>query len=310
MVRRLPSLNGIRAFEAAARTGSFVAAAAELNVTPAAISRLVRLLELRLGVALFARHANRLTPTAAGLAYQTGLTRILDDTARLTGQVVAMAGAKVVTVGVGPTFAVRWLIPRLAELQRQAPEVEVRVVTGGQTVPYSDGWTCGIRLGDGNWPGLTATPLFPADLLPVAAPAIAARIADVADLARETLIHVAHAPEDWPRWLAAMGAAGARAGGPVFDYYGQAIQAALDGLGVAMGVRPYIDDDLAAGRLVAPFPRSVSKGMRWYLVHHAAREAEPGFAAFRHWLIAACAAPQRSGAGAVAASSASIGSQR
>jgi LysR family glycine cleavage system transcriptional activator len=308
-MRRLPSLNGIRAFEAAARTGSFVAAAAELNVTPAAISRLVRLLEQRLGIALFARHANRLTPTEAGLAYQTGLTRILDDTARLTEQVVAMAGAKVVTVGVGPTFAVRWLIPRLAGLQRQAPEIEVRVVTGGQTVPFSDGWTCGIRLGDGNWPGLQATPLFPADLLPVAAPAIAARIGDVAALARETLIRVAHAPEDWPRWLAAMGAAGVGAGGPVFPYYGQAIQAALDGLGVAMGVRPYIDDDLAAGRLVAPFPRSVSKGMRWYLVHHAAREAEPGFAAFRRWLIAACGDPQRSGAGAVAASSASIGSQ-
>lgn len=309
MLRRLPSLNGIRAFEAAARTGSFVAAAAELNVTPAAISRLVRLLELRLGIALFARHANRLVPTAAGLAYQTGLTRILDDTARLTEQVVAMAGAKVVTVGVGPTFAVRWLIPRLAELQRQAPEIEVRIVTGGQTVPFSDGWTCGIRLGDGDWPGLTATPLFSADLLPVAAPTIAARIGDVADLARETLIRVAHAPEDWPRWLTAIGAE-IHAGGPVFAYYGQAIQAALDGLGVAMGVRPYIDDDLAAGRLVAPFPRSVSKGMRWYLVHHAAREAEPGFLAFRDWLIAACAAPQRSGAGAVAASSASIGSQR
>lgn len=293
MVRHLPSLNGIRAFEAAARTGSFVAAAAELNVTPAAISRLVRLLELRLGVALFARHANRLTPTAAGLAYQAGLTRILDDAARLTEQVVAMAGAKVVTVGVGPTFAVRWLIPRLAELQRQAPEIEVRVVTGGQTVPFSDGWTCGIRLGDGNWPGLEATPLFPADLLPVVAPAIAARIGDVADLTRETLIRVAHAPEDWPRWLAAIGAAGVRAGGPVFPYYGQAIQAALDGLGVAMGVRPYIDDDLAAGRLVAPFPHPVSKEMRWYLVHHAAREAEPGFAAFRRWIITAATASQR-----------------
>ena len=130
------------------------------------------------------------------------------------------------------------------------------------------------------------------DLLPVAAPAIAARIGDVTALARETLIRVAHAPEDWPRWLAALGAEGLRAGGPVFDYYGQAIQAALDGLGVAMGVRPYIDDDLAAGRLVAPFPRSVSKGMRWYLVHHPAREAEPGFTAFRRWIITAATASE------------------
>jgi LysR family glycine cleavage system transcriptional activator len=308
--RRLPSLNGIRAFEAAARGGSFVAAAAELNVTPAAVSRLVRLLELRLGIALFARHANRLAPTAAGLAYQAGLTRLLDEAARLTEQVVAIGGARIVTVGVGPTFAVRWLIPRLADLQRQAPEIEVRVVTGGQMVPFSDGWTCGIRLGDGTWPGLSATLLFPADLLPVAAPAIATRISAVADLARETLIRVAHAPEDWPRWLAAVDAPGIRAAGPVFDYYGQALQAALDGLGVAMGVRPYIDDDLAAGRLVAPFADSVEKAQRWYLVHHPSRMAEPGFAAFRDWLVGAAGAGYRSGAGAVAASSASIGSQR
>ncbi|HEY4252957.1 MAG TPA: LysR substrate-binding domain-containing protein [Roseomonas sp.] len=293
--RRLPSLNGIRAFEAAARGGSFVAAATELNVTPAAISRLVRLLELRLGIGLFARHANRLVPTAAGLAYQSGLTRILDDAARLTAEVVAMAGAQVVTLGVGPTFAVRWLIPRLADLQRQAPAIEVRVVTGGLAVPFNDAWTCGIRLGDGHWPGLQATPLFPADLLPVCAPAIAPRIPDVAALAGETLIRVAHAPEDWPRWLAAQGAPGIRAAGPVFDYYGQALQAALDGLGVAMGVSPYIDDDLAAGRLVAPFASPVSKEMRWYLVHHAARAAEPGFVTFRRWLITAAQASRGEG---------------
>src|SRR5689334_10024960 len=107
-MRRLPFLNGVRAFEAAARGGGFSAAAAELNVTPAAISRLVRLLELRLGLALFERRANRLVPTPAGRSYQAGLTPLFDALAALTDRVAAEARAKVLTVGVGPTFAIRW----------------------------------------------------------------------------------------------------------------------------------------------------------------------------------------------------------
>ena len=155
-MRKLPFLNGVRAFEAAARAEGFARAAAELHVTPAAISRMVQLLEQRLGVPLFERKANRLTLTAAGRAYQAGLTPILDQLALLTAQIAAMAGSRVLTIGVGPTFATRWLIPRLADLQKCAPDVEVRFATGGATVPYNDEWTCGIRLGDGNWPGFLA----------------------------------------------------------------------------------------------------------------------------------------------------------
>src|SRR5262245_41000406 len=117
-VRKLPFLNGVRAFEAAARAEGFARAAAELHVTPAAVSRMVQLLEQRLGLALFERKANRLTLTAAGRAYQAGLTPILDQLALLTAQVAALAGARVLTIGVGPTFATRWLIPRLADLQK------------------------------------------------------------------------------------------------------------------------------------------------------------------------------------------------
>ncbi|MBR0681148.1 LysR family transcriptional regulator [Roseomonas eburnea] len=288
--RRLPSLNGVRAFEAAARTGSFVAAAAELNVTPAAVSRLVRLLEERLGLPLFERHANRLTPTAAGETYRAGLTPALDTLARLTAEVVARRGAPVLTVGVGPTFAIRWLIPRLAAFTRQHPGIEVRIATGGATVPFSEGWNCGIRLGAGDWPGLAADRLVAADLLPVCSPAIAARLDAPADLANETLLRVTHAPEDWPSWAAAAGAPALHAAGPVFEFYGQALQAAADGVGVAMGIRLYIDDDLAAGRLVAPFAVSVPKRMGWYLVYRPERATEPAFAAFRRWILAAAGA--------------------
>ena len=117
-LRRLLFLNGIKAFEAAARSGSFAAAGAELNVSAAAVSRMVHLLEERLGVALFERKANRLALTAAGRAYQSGLTPIFDALASLTAQVTAPASVRVLTIGVGPTFAMRWLIPRLADFRK------------------------------------------------------------------------------------------------------------------------------------------------------------------------------------------------
>ncbi|HYF08683.1 MAG TPA: LysR substrate-binding domain-containing protein [Acetobacteraceae bacterium] len=289
-LHRPPFLNGIRAFEAAARLGSFAAAGAEQHVSPAAISRLVKLLEGRIGVVLFERTANGLLLTEAGRAYRDGLTPLMERLAQLTDSIAERAGRKAIIVGVGPTFAVLWLVPRLAELRRRAPDLEVRITTGGATVPFSEGWTCGIRLGDGEWPGLAATPLFAADLTPVCTPALAARLRGPALLRDATLLRVAHAPEDWPRWLAAAGVTGVEPGGPVFDYYGQAQQAALDGLGVAMGIRPYVDDDLAARRLVAPFALSVPKGRGWFLVHREARSVEPGFRAFRDWLLSAATA--------------------
>jgi LysR family glycine cleavage system transcriptional activator len=288
-VRRLLFLNGIKAFEAAARGGSFAAAGAELNVSPAAISRMVHLLEQRLGVVLFERKANRLLPTAAGRAYQSGLTPIFDALASLTAQVTAPAALRVLTIGVGPTFAMRWLIPRLAGFSRQEPAIEVRFTTGGVAVPFGDDWSCGIKLGDGDWPGLVAEPLFAADLTPVCTPKLAASIKRAGDLRAPTLLRVAHSPEDWPAWLKAAGVARLTARGTEFQYYGQALQAALDGLGIAMGIRPYIDDDLAAGRLVAPFALSVPKGMRWYLVYRPFQAEQRDFAAFRRWIMRAAA---------------------
>jgi LysR family glycine cleavage system transcriptional activator len=284
--RRLPSLNGLKAFEAAARHGSFAAAAGELNVSPAAVSRLVHLLEDRLRIVLFERSANRLALTAAGRAYQAGLTPLFDALANLTAQVTAGASARILTVGVGPTFATRWLIPRLSRFQAQAPEIDVRFTTGGVAAPFRDDWTCGIKLGDGNWPGLVSERLFPADLSPVCAPRVAESLKEPADLRNATLLRVAHAEDDWRRWLDVAGVHRIEPKGPVFDYYGQALQAAADGVGVAMGIRPYVDDDLAAGRLAAPFSITVPKGQQWYLIYRDMRTDQPDFATFRNWIMA------------------------
>ncbi len=127
------------------------------------------------------------------------------------------------------------------------------------------------------------------NLTPVCAPALARRLKQPDDLRSATLLRVSHAREDWPRWIRGAGLAKLSAKGPEFEYYGQALQAALDGVGVAMGISPYIDDDLRAGRLVAPFKKSVPKGMHWYLIYRQARQDEPGFAAFRKWIVGAAA---------------------
>src|SRR3954469_4109286 len=290
-MRRLLFLNGIKAFEAAARSGSFAGAGAELNVSAAAVSRMVHLLEQRLGVALFERKANRLAMTAAGRAYQSGLTPIFDALASLTAQVTAPSSVRVLTIGVGPTFAMKWLIPRLADFQKQEPDIEVRITTGGAAAPFGEDWSCGIKLGDGGWPGLVAEPLFAADLLPVCAPRLAVALKRPADLKGPSLLRVAHSPDDWPLWLKAASVSRVTARGTEFEFYGQALQAAVDGLGIAMGIRPYIDDDLSAGRLVAPFALSVPKGMRWYLVYRGFSTAQRDFAAFRRWIIRAAVEP-------------------
>lgn len=285
MPRRLPSLNGLRAFEAAARHGSFVGASEELHVTQAAVSRMVRLLEARLGFALFERRPNGLALTAQGKALQPGLTAAFDAIAGITEQVAAMRNTPALTLGVGPSFAMRWLIPRLATFYRQHPEIEVRLATGGAINPYKDDWTCGILLGNGDWPGYAAEPMFSADLFPVCTAAIAQRLGKPSDVARETLLQVQHSPEEWPLWLAAAHVKLAPGMlGPRFDTYAMVLQAALDGVGVALGLRPYVEDDIVAGRLVAPFTLTVPKGRAWYLVYRPFRHDDPGLVAFRDWL--------------------------
>ncbi|CBS90516.1 LysR substrate-binding domain-containing protein [Azospirillum lipoferum] len=298
-MRRLPSLNGLRAFEAAARHGSFTAAAAELHVSQAAISRMVKLLEERLGFPLFDRRANALVLTERGRALQPALTEAFDGIARRVEQVSAMRAGPVLTVGMGATVAVRWLIPRLSSFHLAHPEIEVRIATGGAGAPMNDDWTCAVLLGDGQWPGYEAERLFSSTLQPVCAPRLAAELRQPADLAGATLLHVSHWAEDWPRWLAAAGVAEVSAKGPSskgpsskglsFGSYAMTLQAAIDGVGVALAPRLYILDDIAAGRLATPFGLAVPMVHAWYLVYRASRRDDAGLAPFRDWLYALCA---------------------
>src|ERR1700733_8422764 len=205
MARQLPSLNGLRAFEAAGRHGSFTAAATELNVPQTGVSRMGRVLEQRLGFALFRRRANALELTVQGQALLSGLTDSFDSIARLTDQVAAMRAGPVLTVGVGPALAVNWLIPRLTRFYRSHPDVEVRMATGGATRLVRDDWTCTIRRDTDAWPGYVAEVLFPSTLVPVCTPELAAGLRKPSDLRNATLIFVPHLSNDWPCWFEAAG---------------------------------------------------------------------------------------------------------
>ena len=284
-MRTLPSLNGLRAFESAARLGSFTAAAVSLSVTQAAVSRSVRLLEAQLGCRLFERQANALTLTDPGRVLLPELTAALDRMAGAVRRITRAPARPVLSVGVGPTFAMRWLIPRLVRFQALHPDIEVHTTTGGAAAPLRDEWTCSITLGRDDTAGVSSMPLFSPGYSPVCNPRVARRLGAPEDLYRATMLDVRHAPGDWSLWLAKAGLDESRVGKRlVFEYYAFALQAALDGAGVAIGLHPYIVDDLAAGRLVMPFGLTVRKKRGWFLTFRDEVKDLPAFIAFRDWV--------------------------
>jgi LysR family glycine cleavage system transcriptional activator/LysR family transcriptional regulator of beta-lactamase len=286
MPRQLPSLNGLRAFEAAGRLGSFKAAAEELNVTQTAVSHMVRLLEQRLGYELFRRKPNRLELTVQGQTFLSGLTDVFDSIARLAEHVAAMSAEPVLTVGVAPALAVSWLIPRLPGFYRSHPDVEVRMATGGATRPVRDDWTCTIRRATGAWPGYIAETLFSSTLVPVCTPALAKNLQRLTDFCDATLLVVSHLRHQWPCWFKAAGVETPVRyfGEVVFENNSMAMQAVLDGVGVAIGQLVFVSDALLAGRLVAPFPIAAQTNETWFLQYRPVRQEEPVLQAFRGWL--------------------------
>jgi LysR family glycine cleavage system transcriptional activator/LysR family transcriptional regulator of beta-lactamase len=285
---RLPPLNALRAFEAAARHGGFAAAAAELHVSASAISRFVKLLEADLGTALFLRLPNGLQLTDRGGAYLAELSAAFARIAEATERVRAASG---LVIGAGPTLAMRWLIPRLPDFHARHPSIEIRVSTAIERAdPLLADWTAAIRRGDGQWPGLDAHLLFSADLFPVCTPAMARTLRTPGDLVRARLLAAVNGADDWPLWLKAAKVSGVdlrRA--QRFDYPAFALQAALDGLGVAMARGPFVADDLKAGRLVRPFAVSARSDRGWYLVSRPSLAQDRALQLFAQWALAQAA---------------------
>ncbi|MCR0982146.1 LysR substrate-binding domain-containing protein [Roseomonas populi] len=281
--RRLPSLVALRSFEAAARHRSVTRAAGELSVTPGAVSRGVRALEEELGAALFIRSAAGLALTPAGEALFAAAREALD---RIAAGVVAMRQAaprRRLRIGAYTLFASRWLIPRWARLRERHPELDIELETSADPLELVPGaFDAVIAVADSRpRPGLAALPLVPIGMIPVCAPALLPAF----DWSRATLLHSRQRPEDWPRWLAAAGIEGVDAArGPRFESIALALDAAAEGLGVALAIRALVGSDLATGRVAAPHPFIRPTTRRFTLLHDAERDGDPALLALRSWL--------------------------
>jgi len=298
MKRTLPPLNGLRAFEAAARHMSFTDAAEELSVTQAAISHQVRGLEQRLGLKLFVRRNRSLLLSEAGQAYLPAVRSAFDQLNEATEKLLQKDRGGHLTVTTTSSFAVKWLVPRLGGFQRAHPEIDVRVSTTTGLVDFSrEDVDIGIRYGRGQWPSLTAERLVSEDIMPVCAPSLIkgpSALKRPADLRRFTLLHIGSFPDDWQVWLTAAGIKGIDASrGVSFDFALAAYQAAMDGMGVALGRQPLVDPDLKAGRLVVPFDFKMSTELAYYLVYPPEGIRRRKIKAFRDWIVSLSEVPAK-----------------
>ena len=282
---RLPALTGLQAFEAVARHRSFTRAAAELGLTQTAVSHRIGRLEAQLGRQLFLRQGRQVMLSAAGQAYLPGVREAFERLHQATGELLDDQRAGAVTVSTLVSFAAKWLVPRLAAFQSAHPEIAVRILTSPLPVDFArEPVDLAIRYGDGRWPGLRAERLLDEAIFPVSSPKLR-RLKRPGDLAAQTLIHNTAFPEDWPRWLAAAGVPDLKGKGDLkFDLGFAAIEAAIDGAGVAMGRNSLADYDLAKGTLIAPFALSVPR-RAYYLVAPRRRAVRPEVETFRDWLL-------------------------
>jgi LysR family transcriptional regulator, glycine cleavage system transcriptional activator len=284
--RMLPPLNALRAFEAAARLLSFTRAAQELHVTQTAISHQMRNLEAHLGVRLFVRLPRRLMLTPEGQAYARELGRVFERIGDATAALEARPRREVLAVTSVPSFAARWLVPRLGRFGEAQPHTDLRLVATERHVDLArESVDVGIRFGYGRYAGLRTEKLMDDEYFPVCSPGLLRRRRSL-DLRRHPLLHD-DSPDGWRRWLRAFGVTGVDPErGHVFSDASMTLQAAADGRGVALGRRVLVSGDLAAGRLVRPFPHAMPADQAYYLVSAEHSGELPKVKAFRAWLRA------------------------
>jgi LysR family glycine cleavage system transcriptional activator len=298
IVRAPNHLNALRALEAAARHLSFVAAAEELNVTPAAISQLVRGLEETLGVELFRRSQagpGRLVLTEAAQLALPDLQSGFDHLSAAMNRLKSARARRTLTVTVPPAFADTWLLARVERFGACHPEYELRIDTSGRLVDFAaEGIDVGIRYGAGQWPGLTATFLARDEFFPVCSPDLlsgAHPLRTAADLKHHPLIHdksMASEPlfPTWPTWLSHFGQSVADSDrGLQINDSAAVFQTAMAGNGVALGRTTLVARDLAEGRLVRPFGEALKCALAYYVVYRPQDGADPAIQAFRDWLL-------------------------
>ncbi len=294
MTRRIYPLNSLRAFEVSARHLSFVKAAEELYVTPAAISHQVKRLEEYLGLQLFRRLSRGLLLTETGQVLLSELREVFLRLDEAMERVLKSDARGALTISVAPMFAIKWLVPRLQEFNALHPDIDVRISSNVGVVDFQrDAFDAAVRLGQGHYPGLETVKLFDESVTAMCSPRFLEGLDQLhspADLCRHVLLHddsmgFDPAAPTWETWLRAAGAQGVDTSrGPHFSQPDHALQAAIDGAGVVLGWRYLAADDIAAGRLVQPFGHTLPLGSAFYLVYPAAYVNRPKIVDFRHWL--------------------------
>jgi LysR family glycine cleavage system transcriptional activator len=286
----LPPLGALHAFEAAGRHRSFKVAAAELCVTPSAISRQIKLLEELMGVPLFLRTNRALALTAAGADYLDVVRSAFASLAAGTSAVRAVVERRVVRVSMVQTLAANWLVPRLMAFAERDPDIEIQVLTGLELADVLGGEVdLAIRFGQGAWPGLRVDKLLPLTLFPVCSPAVrqgSPGLCRVSDLAQHRWLHLASYPQAFEAWLARAGARNLAADRHLtFDNADVLFRAAEQGLGVAMAAGVLVAPYLENGRLVRPFEIECLVAGAYYLVARADLAREPAVRAVHRWLL-------------------------
>ena len=293
--RRLPPLNALRAFESAARHLNFSRAADELSVTPGAVSQQIQNLEDYVGVALFKRTPRGLLLTDPAQTALPALREAFDRLAEAASMLTAAVDGRRLTVSVAPSFAAKWLVPRLGQFSALHPQVDVWLSAGMELADFNSGEIdLAIRYGAGRYPGLEVIRLMQETVIAVASPALIAAhpLESLGDLGNQVLLHdgspdADESCPDWTMWLAARGVKGVDgARGPRFNQSSLVIEAAVGGRGVALAKRALAQADLDAGRLVAPFQIATAVDFAYYVVHPKAKGRLPQVKAFVSWLIA------------------------
>lgn len=297
MPRRLPALNALKAFEAAARYESFTRAAEELCVTQGAVSHQVKALEAELGIKLFNRERQRLVITEAGRVYLSVVRDAFDRISGGTERLLQRQSAGALTVSTSPNFAAKWLVHRLGRFAEAHPTIELRVNASLHHVDFArEDVDLAIRHGDGQAPGLHVARLCVEELFPVCSPKLLearSPLRNPADLSRHTLLHV-NDRQDWTKWLEAVGVRNMGASrGPILNQASMAIDAAIDSQGVALARTALAAWDLIGGRLVRPFPIALPASFAYWIVCPKATAKLPKIAAFVDWLLAEAAEDTR-----------------
>jgi LysR family glycine cleavage system transcriptional activator len=287
---RLPPLNNLKAFEAAARHESFTRAAEELCVTQGAVSQQVKGLEDGLGIKLFNRERQRLVITEAGRDYLLVVRDALDRIAVGTERLLQRQNAGVLTVSTSPDFAAKWLVHRLGHFVEAHSGIDLRVSATLHHVDFArEEVDLAVRHGEGNWPGLDTVQLSTEQLFAVCSPKLLSgrRVrGKPADILKYPLIHL-DSRADWTRWLRAAGIdEGAATHGPVLNRASMVIDAAINGQGVALARTTLAAWDLINGRLVRPFPDTLPLEKTYWIVCPKATSNLPKIVTFREWLLA------------------------